>query len=669
MTLPSLNQPQSQPGPLAVPPNIPAEAAEFSVQDFSVEDWPAEDFPPAPQGELVVVDAPDAPAQPSPSSQGEVGMRGRWVYQAWILAMLGLMGLMAGGSLWSLVRLPQARECPRILRPFSSASFKLYCAQMAASQGTTEGLLQAIDLVKSLPPDHPLQKNVDHYLKQWAFDLVILAEEQYNNGELDRALDTLKAIPLDRLPCEENKCPREEIQGWAESWQALWDKAEGIVREAEKALLEQNWDKAAAAATKLLSLDNRYWQVTRYNELNAQIVEVRSTNSFIARAKKLADEGGAKNLAEAIKLVAQVQENSRLYNIAQSQIVSYSAKMMELAQNALDAKDLTTALSIVDQIPEVANRKTEVEDFRFLAQVQSKTWSGQVADYRAAISELKRVNSDRSFYSKAQGLISQWEQEINDLQRIDRARTLAQRGSITGYMTAIAEISLISQNHPRYSQAQDLIKNWNGEIQVLEDAPYLERARRLAEGGSVPALEAAITEANRIGSDRRLYDDAQASIQDWQTEIERMEDRPYLEEAQRLADSGRLSAAIATAQQISPNRALYDEAQSRIDNWQVQIDAEYSLQQANGLGNSNQTPEGLEAAIRAANQVPGESPQRTEADSQIDRWSEELLQMAIERSSYDLLGAIEIVKSIPEGTSVSAEAQSYLDFWQESAGQ
>ena len=185
---------------------------------------------------------------------------------------------------------------------------------------------------------------------------------------------------------------------------------------------------------------------------------------------------------------------------------------MELAQGALDAKDLTTALSIVDQIPEVANRKTEVEDFKFLANIEAKTWSGQVADYQAAINELKRVNSDRSFYSKAQGLISRWEREIEDLQRIDRARTLAQRGSITGYMTAIAEVSLISQHHPRYQQAQDLIKNWNGEIQILEDSPYLERAQRLAEAGSVPALEAAIMEASRIQVDRRLYDDAEAHL-------------------------------------------------------------------------------------------------------------------------------------------------------------
>ncbi|MGA0201051.1 MAG: hypothetical protein ACO3NK_18390, partial [Prochlorotrichaceae cyanobacterium] len=268
-----ITAPESSPPELTVP--------ETTLAETAIE-------PAVPAADL----APDLTASPQPLRKGQ------WVYQMWLLSMLLLMGLAAGGALWSLVRLPQARECPRILRPFSSAAFKLYCAQMAAGQGTTDGLLQAIELVQSLPPDHPLQQNADHYLKQWAFDLVILAEEQYNNGELALALDTLKAIPLDRLPCDENKCPRKEIEGWATAWQALWEKAEGIVQESEKALLEQNWDKAAAAATKLLSLDNRYWQVTRYNELNAQILEVRNSNSVIAKAKKLADQGGTENLIE-----------------------------------------------------------------------------------------------------------------------------------------------------------------------------------------------------------------------------------------------------------------------------------------------------------------------------------------------------------------------------------
>ena len=608
-----------------------------------------------------------SPAQPFPDA-GRSKDRGRWIYQFWLLGMLGLMGLLAGGALWSLVRLPQSRDCPRIIRPLASASLKLYCAQMSASQGTAEGLLEAIELVKSLPPDHPLQQNADEYLKRWAFDLVVLAEEQYNNGELALALDTLAVIPLDRLPCEENQCPRKEIQTWKEEWQALWKKADAITQEAEKALLNQDWDKAAAAATKLLALDNRYWQITRYNELNAQITEVRDSNSSLARAKKLADQVGAANLAEAIKLAAEVESDSRLFNIAQAQIAAYSEKMMTLADQALEAKDLQGAIAIVDQIPDLANLEPKIEDFKTIANVQAQTWSGQISDYREAISQLSRIGSDRPLYSRSRGLITRWQKEIQDLAHLDRARTLAKRGSITGYMTAIAEVSLIPQHHPRFEQSQKLIAEWNGEIQTLEDAPYLERARRLADAGTIPALQTAISEANQINADRRLYGEAQASVREWVKQIERLEDSPHLAEAQRLANSGQFPAAIAAAQRISPDRFLYDEAQSLIEDWQLQIEAEYSLQQARGLGSNADSPESLGAAIRAANEVSSQTPQRAEADNVIDRSSEKLLQIAIERSSYDILGAIEMAETIPDGTSVSEAARSYVKFWREAAG-
>ena len=608
-----------------------------------------------------------SPAQPFPDA-GRSKDRGRWIYQFWLLGMLGLMGLLAGGALWSLVRLPQSRDCPRIIRPLASASLKLYCAQMSASQGTAEGLLEAIELVKSLPSDHPLQQNADEYLKRWAFDLVVLAEEQYNNGELALALDTLAVIPLDRLPCEENQCPRKEIQTWKEEWQALWKKADAITQEAEKALLNQDWDKAAAAATKLLALDNRYWQITRYNELNAQITEVRDSNSSLARAKKLADQGGAANLAEAIKLAAEVESDSRLFNIAQAQIATYSEKMMTLADQALEAKDLQGAIAIVDQIPDLANLEPKIEDFKTIANVQAQTWSGQISDYREAISQLSRVGSDRPLYSRSRGLITRWQKEIQDLAHLDRARTLAKRGSITGYMTAIAEVSLIPQHHPRFEQSQKLIAEWNGEIQTLEDAPYLERARRLADAGTIPALQTAISEANQINADRRLYGEAQASVREWVKQIERLEDSPHLAEAERLANSGQFPAAIAAAQRISPDRFLYDEAQSLIEDWQLQIEAEYSLQQARGLGSNADSPESLGAAIRAANEVSSQTPQRAEADNVIDRSSEKLLQIAIERSSYDILGAIEMAETIPDGTSVSEAARSYVKFWREAAG-
>ena len=87
----------------------------------------------------------------------------------------------------------------------------------------------------------------------------------------------------------------------------------------------------------------------------------------------------------------------------------------------------------------------------------------------------------------------------------------------------------------------------------------------------------------------------------------------------------------------------------------------------------NTTPESLGANIRADS---NQSPQRTledldpvgKTETEINKRSEELLQRAVDRSSYDIIGAIEMAEAIPEGTSGSEQARLYLEFWREVAG-
>ncbi|NJM77682.1 MAG: hypothetical protein HC852_20270 [Acaryochloridaceae cyanobacterium RU_4_10] len=80
-------------------------------------------------------------------------------------------------------------------------------------------------------------------------------------------------------------------------------------------------------------------------------------------------------------------------------------------------------------------------------------------------------------------------------------------------------------------------------------------------------MNAAIQFAGRIKSDRALYRDAQTAIGGWVAQIQAVEDRPILSEAEALANEGRLSEAISRASNIGPSRALYEEAQSRIASW------------------------------------------------------------------------------------------------------
>jgi len=60
-------------------------------------------------------------------------------------------------------------------------------------------------------------------------------------------------------------------------------------------------------------------------------------------------------------------------------------------------------------------------------------------------------------------------------------------------------------------------------------------------------------------------------ISNWTAKIQRIEDQPYLDQARLLASNGNLPAAIAAAQQISSGRALSNEAQAAINDWESQL--------------------------------------------------------------------------------------------------
>jgi soluble cytochrome b562 len=112
--------------------------------------------------------------------------------------------------------------------------------------------------------------------------------------------------------------------------------------------------------------------------------------------------------------------------------------------------------------------------------------------------------------------------------------------------------------------AQTLIAEWENAVERVQDQPILDAAIALAKKGD---LNSAIQTAEKIESDRALYSEAQSNIGQWVAQIQAVEDRPILNEAEALASDGRLSEAISRASDIGPSRAMYDEAQSRIADW------------------------------------------------------------------------------------------------------
>ena len=578
-----------------------------------------------------------------------------------MLALLTTVGS-GGFALAVLLRLPGTPNCPAIFWPLASASVRFECARLAASKQTTKDLLEAIALLDSLPVDHPLRQEADRLIELWSTEVLRLAEELFNAGKLDDAIADARRIPP---KVTAYRLVEERIK----RWQTIWSKAEEIYRRAEDNLRKLDWRLAFLDAVRLLEVENTFWQTTKYNELTQRISTSRQDGDKLVKADRTAEAGGVQNLLQAIKLAETIDAKSYVYQAARKAITKYGRNMLDLAQDSIDQRDLQGALDILGKIPESTKLGEEVKDYMTLAYAQTAALQSSVASLEDAISQAQRIGGNRPLYKKAQQLITRWQSEIEGVAQIEKARTLAQPGSLSDLSAAIAQASQVNSSNPRWKEAQKEIRTWTSRIQETEDRPVLAQAEQLASRGDVAALQAAIAQASQINANRALGKEAGDRVRQWTAQVERIQDQPYLDQARQLANAGDLAAAIDLASQIKSGRSTHDEAQSDVQNWRGRLQdiaalaqAQTDFQEAVRLGNGG-TVESLAAAIQKADQIPPRSDLRSQADNAIGSWSQQLLLFADSRSTSDLAGAIAIAQRIPAKTSAYTDAQQRISTW------
>jgi hypothetical protein len=114
---------------------------------------------------------------------------------------------------------------------------------------------------------------------------------------------------------------------------------------------------------------------------------------------------------------------------------------------------------------------------------------------------------------------------------------------------------------------------------------------------------------------------------------------------------------------------LYNDAQAKIRSWRdtiqaavVQAQAQQNLQDAYRLANSGSSS-ALVEAIQVADRVPPSSKLRGDADTLINQWSQQLLDMATTQAGYDITGAIALAQKIPARAQVYGTAQNQIASW------
>lgn len=600
-----------------------------------------------------------------PSHQSEVVKKlpfqkifARVNWKIWAVLLVLVSGGVGFTATSLLLKLPKTPNCPKIFWPIASASMRLYCAQLEAEKGTVDGLITAINLVEALSKNHPLRAEIDSNVEEWAVDILDLADREFNSGNLEGAIATARQIPDD---VEAYKVVEERIQ----QWQSVWSEGEAIFAEVERQLRESEWTQAFREAVKLLNLDNQYWATTRYDQITQEIELAQEESRKLDGAYVALRRGGIDNWLKAVEQADKIDPNSYAHQEAQELIADAKEKIVEHIEDLIDKRNWNALLDVTDRLPNSLGLDEESEDWRTVASAGSDAQVGTVESLEAAIVTAEQLQPSRPLYQLAQELIGRWKIEIQDVVYLDKARQMAQPGDVEDLNAAISQADLIPLNNPRYQEAREEINRWTSQIQTIEDRPFLDRAEELAISGTVPALQEAISQASLIGPNRALYDEAQERIGQWRYSIEQQEDRPYLDQAIALGNSGDYGAAIDAARQIQRGRALYPEARSNVRRWEQEIQAQKDYQEAIVIAEAR-TPEALITAINILRKIPSSTDVGGESSLALNRWSYQLLAIAKDTANTSSLEeAIRLAKMIPSESDAYNAARSQIKVWRQ----
>lgn len=577
-----------------------------------------------------------------------------WLF--WMVAIAAIPGGAGLTALNELIRLPSRHDCSELYLPLTSAAKRLYCADVKASSGSIPGMLEAMALINALPEDNPLRPQINSKIERWSDKILSLGEMAFQGGNLEEAISIARQVPS-------NVPSYSVVENRVSKWETIWNKAEETYKKAEQNVRNERWNDAYMEASRLLSVPNDYWENTKYVELTARIRQARKDGKKLNQARDLEEKGGFDNLAEAIKLAGEIQQTSYLYQASQKLIVELGGEILDLALVKLDEGDWQQAIRMVGNVPQSESLQKMAEDLVVLARAHSPAELGSVGGIEDAVRRAKEIGPKRPLYDRAQRLINRWEREIGDVASIEEGEKLARRGRVSDLRAAIAKLRTIPSSNPRALEARGLIASWSSDIEKIEDAPLLEKADRLASFGDVDSLQGAIASASRIAQGRILYQDAQTKIQNWTGRIERYQDQPLMDRAQQLAFSGKLGEAIASLETIGPRRVLYNEAQTKIRTWSSELEADRTIANAR-LAARPGTPDAYITAIMLADRVPTYSPNRQKADLVISEWSQQILLLAMDAANSDLQRAIAIANKVPSGTSGYNGARAQIKVWQ-----
>jgi hypothetical protein len=540
----------------------------------------------------------------------------------WTILSLGILAFATGTAtasvLW-LSRVPPAPECNK-MSPLAAEGERLYCAQVAAHSGQPEALIKAINTVKGWDKDHPLYGQAQGYLGQWSEALLVSARERLGQNDLDGAVKMAQQIP----PVSPLYKDAQEAIVY---WQSERNRGQKIYDKFLMALKQQSWDEASSLIAKLTLIEDPTWQ-TRLAEIRKLLDFEKAAGFHLKQAQDFAKSNPPNLLGQAIALTQPINRKTFVWQKAESEIKTWRDQLFTLAAGHLLKQEVATASGLVKSLPMSVDITPVQQDLLRLvtaSEVDAQT------DHRApllhqlwkilnASSAMQQIAADSPYRKPADALVPRLDMQVQDAMQVEVARAFAHFGQLSSLQTAIDQAQQVQPKRPRRIEAQTLVAQWRNDVERIEDRPLIKQAQLLAQAGGHDQLKAAVDVASRIPKSRALYSTAQGQIGQWVGQIQTLEDQPILSQARGVARNGQLGQAVQIANKIRPGRALYAEAQGDVGNWLGQLQAiedRAALDRAAALAAQGS----LSRAIDTAAQVRSGNGLGQEAQESISRWS------------------------------------------------
>ncbi|NEO97247.1 MAG: hypothetical protein F6K58_00715 [Symploca sp. SIO2E9] len=489
-----------------------------------------------------------------------------WLLWSIFFALLG--GGVTSGIRW-LTKLPPPINCQNI-SALSADGERLYCAQKAADSGQLQQLLAAISLVEDWSKQHPLYWEAQRRNQQWSKAIMEIAQQKINQGELSAAVKIAQQLPV-------TNPLYSQAQASITAWQGEWQQGKLITGQFQDALKRQNWQQASRLIGELTQLNQQYWNSLRFDQLMQELDTEKQAWQQLEKAKNLALSGQLSHLEKAITLAGKISPKSYVKAQAQAEQLQWGRALLKFAAEHFANQDFASVISIAEQIPVNTSLYEEALDWIRLSRASEVASKDNLAALVDALAVAAQISSQSPLAQLASQQAAKWSSHLQAHQHIELAKFLAGFEQLTGFEMAIEQATLIDPESPQSLKAQTLITQWQQEIQQIEDRKALLQARELAEVGSMEMLKAAVEVASQIQLSQPLRPKAESAITKWHQQIQILEDQALLEAARVLAQRQDFIKAIATAKQISSQRELYPQAQEAIANWVAEIETAQDL--------------------------------------------------------------------------------------------